>query len=74
MTETFRVPEEKISDEASMKDVSGWDSLSHMNFILEIEREYGVQLSGDDIAEMQSVPEVVKILNQHKPGCIIPTK
>ena len=24
--------------------------------------------------KFKSVPEVVKILNQHKPGCIIPTK
>lgn len=74
MTETFRVPEEKISDNASMKDVSGWDSLSHMTFILELEQKYGVQLSGDDIAEMQGVPDIVKILNQHNPGCVIPKK
>ena len=70
MSTVFRVPGDKISNQAEMKDVLGWDSLSHMNFILEIEREYGIELSGDDIAEMQSIPTIVEILNRYKPGCI----
>lgn len=70
MNAVFRVPEDRISDEAKMSNVPGWDSLSHMNLILEVEREYGIQLSGDDIAEMQSVPKIVEILNRYKPGSI----
>ncbi len=66
MNTVFRIPEDRISDDAKMSDVPGWDSLSHMNLILEIEREYGIQLLGDDIAEMQSVPKIVEILNRYQ--------
>lgn len=64
MSQVFRVSEDRISDEAKMIDVPGWDSLSHMNLILEIERGYGIELSGDDIAVMQSIPEILEILNR----------
>ena len=66
MSMVFRVSEDKISDMAKMSDVSGWDSLSHMNLIVEIEREYGIQLSGDDIAEMQSISKIMEILNRYQ--------
>ena len=66
MISVFRLHKDIISDDAKMSDVPGWDSLSHMNLILEIEREYGVQLSGDDIAEMQSIPKIVEILSRYK--------
>ena len=37
-----------------MDDVTIWDSLTHMNLIVAIEGELGIELSGDDIAEMTS--------------------
>jgi len=68
MVSVFRVHKDTLSDDAKMSDVPGWDSLSHMNLILEIEREYEVQLSGDDIAEMQSIPKITEILSRYKVG------
>lgn len=65
MSKALRVPADKISDVATMKDVPGWDSLTHMDLILAIEQAFGVQLSGDDIADMQSVPMIVQILQKH---------
>jgi acyl carrier protein len=67
MSVVFRVPEERILDDLAMTDLPSWDSLSHMNLILEIERQYDVQLSGDEIADMQSVPRILEILSRHLP-------
>ena len=66
MSVVFRIPENSISDESFMSDVAAWDSLSHMNLIVDIERESGVQLSGDDIAEMQSIVKIMEILNRYQ--------
>ena len=63
MSVVFRMPENEIPDQATMNDLPSWDSLSHMNLIIEIEREYGIQLTGDDIADMQSIPELLEILS-----------
>ena len=65
MESVFRVSEGTIADNSTMADIPGWDSLTHLNLILEIEREFEVQLSGDDIAEMQSVATIAEILLRH---------
>ena len=64
MSKVFRVPVEDIFDTATMDDIVGWDSLTHIELIIVIENEYGIQLSGDDIADMQSVREIQRILKK----------
>lgn len=40
-----------------------WDSLAHLNLIVTIEQEFGVQLAGDEVLEMASFDAVVGILS-----------
>jgi len=54
LVDTLKVPLEKTSEDLTMDDVNNWDSLTHMNLIVAIEGELGIELSGDDIAEMTS--------------------
>ena len=65
MESVFRLSEGTIKVDSTMADTPGWDSLTHINLILEIEREFDIQLSGDDIAEMQSISKIVEILEQY---------
>ena len=65
MASVFRVEQSVVKENASMSDIPAWDSLNHMNLILEIENQYSIQLSGDEIAEMQSVATIRKIINRH---------
>jgi acyl carrier protein len=48
-----------------MDDVRNWDSLSHMNLIVTIENDFGIELSGDDIAEMITFDKIREILKRH---------
>ncbi len=54
LADTLKVPIEKTSEDLTMDDVANWDSLTHMNLIVAIEGGLGIELSGDDIAEMIS--------------------
>jgi acyl carrier protein len=54
LADTLKVPLEKTTEDLTMDDVNNWDSLTHMNLIVAIEGELGIELSGDDIAEMIS--------------------
>ena len=58
----FRVKPEAITDASGIGELDGWDSLSHMNLIADLESRYGIELTGDEIAEMQSVGAIKKIL------------
>ena len=49
---TFKISHEKAFENLTMNDISTWDSLTHMGLIVAIENELGIELSGDDIADM----------------------
>lgn len=42
----------EIPDEASPDTISGWDSANHLNLILSLEAEFGVEFETDEIAEL----------------------
>jgi acyl carrier protein len=52
LADTFKISTDKAETNASMNDISTWDSLTHMGLIVAIEDEFGIEMSGDDIADM----------------------
>ncbi len=66
MSETFRIKEENILVDSKMEDIEGWDSISHMELILRLEKELQITLSGEDIAEMNSISSIILVLNKYK--------
>jgi acyl carrier protein len=50
----LKITSEKAAENHIMKDIPTWDSLKHMELIVAIESEFGIEISGDDIAEMLS--------------------
>jgi acyl carrier protein len=52
LVKIFKISTEEATRDLNMKDVDRWDSLTHMELIVEIENEFNIQISGDDIAEM----------------------
>ena len=63
--ETLKVSEEQSNQDLGMDDVANWDSLTHMNLIVAIEDEFGIELSGDDIAEMITFGSIKKIVAKY---------
>lgn len=49
------VERSSIDDHSSQSSIEGWDSLLHINLVVELERVYRVRFSYDDIQEMTSV-------------------
>ena len=62
LVKVFGISEENISDDATMNDIPGWDSLTHMDLITAIEESLGIELNGDEIAEMTSFGNIRKVL------------
>ena len=59
---TFGLAESEISDDTSPESLEDWDSLAHMNLVLEIEDVYGVDLSADDALEIKDVASLKRVL------------
>lgn len=60
--ETFNCDGDALQDDLDLRDLSGWDSLNHMTFIMTIEKEFEIELSGDDIADMVTLSNIRRIL------------
>ena len=61
----FSVPEATIEDATELKSISSWDSMTHMVLITRLEEEFQVQLTGDEIADMQTVGDARRSLAGH---------
>ena len=66
LSDIFRVlfnrPDLELTDDLTAKDVPGWDSFNHVNLIINIEAEFGVRFSNDEVGGMQNVGNLKKLL------------
>jgi acyl carrier protein len=66
LSDIFRVlfnrPDLELTDDLTAKDVPGWDSFNHVNLIINIEEEFSVRFSNDDVGGMQNVGNLKKLL------------
>lgn len=47
-----------IQPTSSAKDIIGWDSLAHINFVLALEEEFNVPLRPAQLAHMANLDEI----------------
>ena len=61
MSNVFALSVEKINDDASQDSLEAWDSLKHMNLIVALEEEFGIEFDEDDIGELLNY-KLIKII------------
>lgn len=54
----------ELADTTTAQDIPGWDSLTHINLIIEIEDEFGLKFTVDDIAGLKNVGEMVAMVER----------
>ena len=52
----------KLTDEMGPGDIPEWDSLGHQNLIMALENKYKIKLDIDEVLEMETVEEIIDIL------------
>jgi acyl carrier protein len=55
LADVFEISPEQVTPDLSMERVESWDSFRHLQAILAIEGEYGVQFDPQRIPELTSV-------------------
>ena len=58
----FNLPDLELNDNLAAKDVPGWDSFNHVNLIINIEEEFNVRFSNDEVGGMQNVGNLKSLL------------
>lgn len=57
-------PDIQINTETQPSDVDGWNSLGHLQLIVRLEQELNLSFELDELIEMQSVGDIVRIVEQ----------
>ena len=55
---------EKVDETCSQQNCEKWDSMNHLNLIVELEMEFGVSFEPEEIAQMRNFEEVMRIVKR----------
>jgi acyl carrier protein len=62
--ETFDDAQLTIGPETTAKDVAGWDSLTHIQLLVFIEKIFGVRFTTGEVAALANVGEMVELISR----------
>jgi acyl carrier protein len=72
LTTIFRVvfdnDDINLRPEMTANDVDGWDSLSHVNLIMAVEKGFGIRFSRKEIMSFKDVSELLRCIDGKSPG------
>ena len=63
LAKALKVPADSIPNDGDVHNLEAWDSLAHVNLILKLEAELGIELKPEQIAFIVSVRSIETILN-----------
>lgn len=65
VAEAIQVPQDMVTADLAFGDIPQWDSLGHMEVVLKLETEYGLAIDADLIAQLVSIPEICRYLEEN---------
>jgi acyl carrier protein len=68
VSRTFEVDKTRVNWETNSENTPGWDSVGHLNLILEVEEAFGVHFSSEEIPILTSVGRLQEALNARAAG------
>ena len=66
MAQVFQIDAESIRDDTSPESVERWDSLKHMQLIMALEDEFGIEFPDESIPELLSFALIVEQVEARK--------
>lgn len=63
---TFSLPEENITDDLSSKDIPEWDSMNYLMFIADLEKEFSISFTMDEVMNAQTLGDIRRILESRQ--------
>ena len=62
MRNVFDIDDLQYRDSLKADDVEGWDSLSHVRFLVAVEEEFGFRFTSGEIDGFKNVGEVLDVI------------
>jgi acyl carrier protein len=65
-SELFDVPVAQLNAASSPETVESWDSVQHLNLVLELEQTFGVRFAPAEIERMQTIGAIADVISQRQ--------
>ncbi len=62
MRELLDDPNVTLTPTTTADDVEGWDSMSNITFVVEVERRFGIKFNTAEVEEMRNVGDLLEII------------
>ena len=62
MQEVLDDPKLSLTPATTADDVEGWDSMSNITFVVEVERRFGIKFNTAEIEEMRNIGDMLDII------------
>jgi acyl carrier protein len=59
----LKLGEWDITDETAASEVPGWDSLSHINVVLAVEKYFGIRFKGAEVLRLKNVGDLQRLVD-----------
>jgi acyl carrier protein len=61
-SDIFGLPADQITPASTPETIETWDSIQHLNLVLALEEKFALQLSPEEIEQMKSIGDVIKLV------------
>jgi acyl carrier protein len=62
ISDLFGVEAESLSLDTHRDSISGWDSLQHVNLILDVEQHFSVHIAESQVASIQTIRDLISAI------------
>jgi acyl carrier protein len=60
----FNQSDLKVERETTAKDIAAWDSLSHLNLIVAVEKHFEIEISGFEVMGLENVGAMIDLIER----------
>lgn len=64
MAEVFEIPVNDFPAEITQDTIENWDSLRHLNLIVELEDTFDKSFEPEEISEMTSIEKIIEMIEK----------
>lgn len=64
LAEALQLPPDQVPSNLAFGDLPQWDSLGHMEVMMRLEEQFGVEINADTISALVSIPEICSYLEE----------
>ncbi len=62
MIDVFDIDDLEISEDTTAQDIDEWDSLSHIRFMITVEKFLKIKFRNEEIAELKNVGDLARAI------------